>query len=278
MKAACRSISPLLGVFSDGELPAERVIDIEQHLFECTDCAERVRFELAVRSSVKRAVNQQAAPSAAFRARLGAALAAERQRSEPVSEAPRHGPMLSWRAIGPLAAAAALSVLWAKSTTSAPTGYEPVTRSNLTLSTAASVDDLIEEFVRHHAMPPAPAFTEPSLVRQLEPEVGVPIRLPSLHQYGARWEGGSVVPVSNQRAASLRYELDGHRVTLYVYDSQRFPLRVTLEPRVVRDQPVYVGTRRGYTVAAVENRGIGYAIATDLSDRESAELAVATVH
>ena len=48
--------------------------------------------------------------------------------------------------------------------------------------------------------------------------------------------------------------------------------RATLEPRVVRNQPVYVGSRRGYSIAAREQRGLGYAVATDLDDRESAEL------
>jgi len=48
-------------------------------------------------------------------------------------------------------------------------------------------------------------------------------------------------------------------------------------PRVVCNVPVYVGNRRGYSIAAVEERGIGYAIASDLSDRESAEL-VASIH
>ena len=102
----------------------------------------------------------------------------------------------------------------------------------------------------------------------------MPVKVPSLSQYGAEWEGGSVVSMAKQsrRAASLRYKLDGHRLTVYVYDASRFPLRATLEPRVVRNMPVYVGTRRGYSIAAAEKRGVGYAVATDLDDTESAEI------
>jgi hypothetical protein len=40
---------------------------------------------------------------------------------------------------------------------------------------------------------------------------------------------------------------------------------------------VFVGTKSGYSVAAIENRGVGYAIATDLPLLESAEL-VAAIH
>ena len=85
--------------------------------------------------------------------------------------------------------------------------------------------------------------------------------------------------MKNQPAASLFYHIDGHRFTVYVFDAERVPLQKTnvLKPRVVRDRPVFVGTRRGYSIAAVENRGVGYALATDLDTQESAEL-VASIH
>ena len=77
--------------------------------------------------------------------------------------------------------------------------------------------------------------------------------------------------------ASLRYNLSGHRVTVYVYDAARIPLRTKLKPRVVRNVPIYVGFRRGYSIAATENeRGVGYAVASDLDDSESAELVAAS--
>jgi anti-sigma factor RsiW len=140
-----------------------------------------------------------------------------------------------------------------------------------------SVEQLLDELVDYHAAPPAPQITEASLVPDLEPEVGVPVHLPELAQYGARWEGGSVVPVRNQRAAVFRYRLSEHPVTIYVYNSGRVPLRGALEPRVVRDTAVHVGERRGYSIAALEQRGVGYAVATDLDGNESAEL-VASLH
>jgi anti-sigma factor RsiW len=114
-------------------------------------------------------------------------------------------------------------------------------------------------------------------VLKLQPEVGVPVRIPTLKQFGASWEGGAVVPMKNQHAAYLRYRISNHPVTLYVYDARRVPLRGVLEPRVVHNQPVHVGDRRGYSIAAREQRGIGYAIATDLNDDESAEL-VTTIY
>jgi hypothetical protein len=45
---------------------------------------------------------------------------------------------------------------------------------------------------------------------------------------------------------------------------------------MVRNAPVFVGNVRGYNVAATERRGVGYALATDLNERESLELVAAS--
>lgn len=288
--SACRRAVPLLETFADGELSADKAVEVEQHLLECACCRERVQLSHALQVSTRRAVRADAEPSPEFQARLMRALSAEREREAATAEERARERPLSWRVIVPMAAAAGFTLVWGAASNSNDPD-RPLLRGADQASLAggseaapvtASVDRLIEELVDYHAAAPAPEVTEPSLIGNLEPEVGVPVQVPSLKQYGARWEGASVVPVQlppkSLRAASLRYRLGGHRVTLYVYDSSRFPLRATLEPRVVRNMPVYVGTRRGYSIAAVERRGLGWAVATDLTDRESAELAAASAH
>jgi hypothetical protein len=65
---------------------------------------------------------------------------------------------------------------------------------------------------------------------------------------------------------------------VYVYDASRMPVRTTLQERLVRNAPVYVGSRHGVSIAATErSNGVGYAIATDLNNDESAEL-VASIY
>lgn len=280
----CRGVSTLLDVFVDGELPPEKLLDVEQHLAGCARCTERVRFSEAVRSSLKRATLADAEPSADFRARLAGALAAEREAAQdaasgtlPVAiarDARRGDTMLSWRAIGALAAAAAVPLFLAAG---ASDGASRTARTP-PVSSASSLDGVLDDIVNAHVRATTPAVTETTLVENFEPEVGVPVRVPQLQQYGARWEGGTVVPVRNHRAASFRFRMHGHRVTLYVYDAKRVPLRAELEARVVRNVPVFVGQRRGYSIAAVEQRGVGHALTTDMSDAESAELIVASVH
>jgi anti-sigma factor RsiW len=276
---SCRPFIPLLEPFRDGELSPAQVVEVEQHLSECERCTERVRLAEAMRVSLKDAVRGAAPVTPAFEARIRAAFEAERERElrlDTVHEAQARS--LSWRSIVPIASAAAVVMVWAASANK-KAGDASASGSQLYQSAApASVERLLEELVRNHERASIPQITEPALLPAVEREVGVPVTPPNFTPFGARWEGVSVVPVNNQRAASLRYRLAGHRLTVYVYDASRIPVRSTLKPRVVRDAPVYVGSRNGVSIAATERfDGVGYAIATDLNHDESAEL-VASIH
>jgi len=275
MTSTCRQIQPLLEAYGDEELAAEKSLEVEQHLVDCTTCGERLRLNHALHLSLRSAVRNAAPLMPSFEARIAAALRAESHREEAVDGAvereAQHSRMLTWRTVVPVAAAAALTLVWAGSTSK----QQAQDRGNSSYAQLNNADQLLEELVDHHMNARSPQVTEPTLLSQLEPEVGVPVTLPSLKAYGARWEGGSVVPVSNQHAASLRYTLGGRHVTLYVYNSSRVPIESRLKARTVRNEPVYVGTRRGVSIAATEHRGVGYALASDLNDDESAELVAA---
>ena len=75
-------------------------------------------------------------------------------------------------------------------------------------------------------------------------------------------------------AALMRYVTQDRRpVTVYVFDSRRVPLQAAqLQARHVGSQRVFVGNVRGVAVAASEQNGIGYALATNSSDEEAARL------
>jgi anti-sigma factor RsiW len=274
--SACRRFVPLLEPFRDGELSPADVVDVEEHLVECERCAERLRLGEALRLSLKQHVREAAPVTESFEERIRMALVAEREREERLS-APVdiHSRMLSWRGIMPIAAAAAVIMVWAASANNRVADPKLTSKADVA-STPASVEKLIEDLVANHQRSTGPQFTEQTLLPQLESEVGVPVRAPNFKPYGAHWEGVSVVPVNNQRAASLRYRIAGHRLTVYVYDASRVPVRSTLTERVVRNAPVYVGSRHGVSIAATErSNGVGYAIATDLNNDESAELVAA---
>jgi anti-sigma factor RsiW len=107
---------------------------------------------------------------------------------------------------------------------------------------------------------------------------GVPLEPPELSSLGAVWEGAQLYKSRQGSTTNWHYRVGDHRVVVSVYDSRRVPLRVALEPRVARNKPVFVGTRGGCAVAAVETNGIGFAATTDLSPLETAELVAAAVH
>jgi len=272
---SCRRVATIADAFLDGELPPEQILEVEDHLGDCETCRERTRFDAIVQDSVRDAVMRDAAPSRDFEARVAGALRAERER---LLESDSMRPTASrrkWVVAVPLglAAAATLSFVFWLNRSEAPT--LPLTGQDNPKNPhdpESTPEQDLEEFVSYHTTPPAPQITEASMVPKLEPEVGVPLHLPLLKQYGAHWQGGSVIPVHNNRAAIFRYDVSNHPVTVYVYDTRQVRLRGVLEPTVVHDKPIHVGMRHGYSIAAREQRGVGYAVATDLDDNESAEL------
>lgn len=276
--STCRHFVPLLEPFRDGELTPADVVDVEEHLVECPRCTERLRLGEAMRVSLREHVRAASPVADSFEERIRMALTAEREREERLA-APVdiHSRMMSWRGIMPIAAAAAVVMVWAASANNRAVDSKTTSQADIA-STPASVEKLIEELVANHQRSTGPQFTEQTLLPQLEPEVGVPVRAPNFKPYNMRWEGVSVVPVSNQRAASLRYRFNDHKVTVYVYNASRMPVRGTLQERIARGAPVYVGSRHGVSIAATErSNGVGYAIAADLNKDESAEL-VASIY
>lgn len=278
--AACKPVVTRLDAYEDGELSPEQVLEIEAHLAECHACSSRLQLDHAVRKSLRRATYSAVVPTDAFRERIMHSLRAETARADAAAkEATPRSSVLSWSNIAPLAAAAAFALIWKAVPHEANVVEDDPPNRNVngasTIPEPINIEKVLNDIVDKHLDRSAPAVTEASLMEHLEPEVGVPLHAPNLLQYGARWEGGSVVPLQNERAASLRYRLAGHRVTVYVFNSERLPFNRGFTKRLVRNEPVYVTWRRGISIAAKDRRGVAYAVATDLSEEEGAELAAA---
>ena len=272
MTDECAMFSTQISSYVDGELDPGHIVDVEAHALRCSTCTERIKFVQTMRASIKRTSITQAPD--AFRARVAAAMLAEKTR---VREADREAfggaKLVGWKYAAALAAAATvvLSVAAAKNREDrAATGPTLAT----TVESSAGFDSLLDELVALHANPLPPETTNPEELTRFDPLVGVPVRRPAFQPLGASFKGARVHAMHERRAALLQYTMEGnHRMTVYVFDPRAIAMQATrLQPRFVRERPVYVGKLRGYSVAAAEKGGVGYALATDFDDDRSAQL------
>jgi hypothetical protein len=76
---------------------------------------------------------------------------------------------------------------------------------------------------------------------------------------------------------SAPYTINGHPATFFMYRTKIAPLRARLDGRILNGQVVYVGMHQGYSIATVEIGPIGYAMASDLSPAQNAQIMLSAV-
>lgn len=79
----------------------------------------------------------------------------------------------------------------------------------------------------------------------------------------------------------LQYEIqqggETRRVSVFVFDPRRIQVNAEdFTPRPVGSAEVRVGRANGYSVAVTQHAGVGYALASDMDERQTAELALQT--
>jgi anti-sigma factor RsiW len=259
--------------YLDDELEPSQLLEVEKHTATCTTCRERVQLDRAIRMGVRRSVGVKT--SATFRARVTHSVTAERWASADRAQAASGIP--TWRAVGlAMAATIAAVVGLERQNRQESDGAARPVQANA--SATVGLDAMIDQFIDWHARPLPPEITNANDLLGFEPYVGVPVQPRGLSTFGAKLLGGRILPVKEQNcAAMLQYTLDGsHRVSIYVFDPRVVGLHPSkLHAKVIDRVPVYVGQVRGWSIAAAERRGVGYAIASDLGDDANAELALA---
>lgn len=281
---ACRDIQHLLDPCTDGELEVEKQMEVESHVDSCSTCRERVELLRAMKGSLRRSLRSKAPDGIMERAR--AAMVAEKARVEARESQKRLTP---WRTIVPLATAAAFALAWGAMTKTSSRS------SSITAEHAGFGDELLAELVTEHSQPLPYDEKDPNEVRNFEKYVGVPVKPSNALQSNkcpprpttalpcgrANFVGARVLPVRQERAAMLHYEIeDGkntRRVSVIVFDPRRIQvddMSDDLQPHPVGTSQVQVGHANGYSVAVTQREGVGYAIASDMDESSMAELAV----
>ena len=155
-------------------------------------------------------------------------------------------------------------------------GFGPT--DGASIASLGPLDGLLEDLVTHHVEQLPPETTDPRSLEKYDRFVGVRVSQPRFDRLGARYVGARVRPVmEGHRAAVLQYIVGtNHRLTVYVFNAEGLPMRGRLlQQRDVGKRQVFVGRLRGYSVAAGESGGVGYALASDLDDEKSTELMLA---
>jgi anti-sigma factor RsiW len=271
MSRPCPEFGPLLGPFGDGELEPSKTVEVDAHVEHCEGCRERVLLDESTRHTLKQ-VCKQAAPEG-LKERMQAAMLAENVRVMAREKAADKNP--TWRTVVPLATAAAFALVWGAMSRG------PIARTTASDTVRAGMgDDFLSELVAEHSRPLPPERTDPQKVGELGQYVGVPVHATTLRRENAHFVGGRVLPVHQERAAMLQYEIttqagETRRVSVFVFDPRRIQVSGDdLTPRPMGTSEVRTGRANGYSVAVTQRGGVGYALASDMDEQKTAELAL----
>lgn len=259
MAVSCEQATRWTDAWIDGELDPSAALLVEDHLAACACC----RAEADMIRKLKRglgALREDCAPTA-LRFRIGAALdACEREQ-----EAERAAGARRKHARNFALAGAALAGVVLANGLKVRTGAAPVA--------AAGMLPVVEDIAERHAreLPVEVSNSDPAAVTQwFRGKMDIPVRPVMFRGMTARLVGARISNVQNQMAAALTYEVDGRRMTVFVFDSARMP-RLS-DTAMVHGRPTYTTSAHGYTVTVTEQQGIGYAIASDLPPQECARI------
>jgi anti-sigma factor RsiW len=197
-----------LHAFADGLLPPSKRAEVDAHLTEAPEDAERV--------AAYRRLNEN----------LHAAFDGELDREIPPewTQRPPRGAMQLWRDWRTTRVAAGIAALiligigagggWYARGLNAPTPTQAASRAPIVYYAARAHDVYVQE--NRHAVEVA-ADQEEHLVRWLSSRLGAPVKAPHLSNIGYKLMGGRLLPSGHTLAAQFMYEdVSGARLTLYV--------------------------------------------------------------
>ncbi|MCP4599511.1 MAG: hypothetical protein GY847_03060 [Proteobacteria bacterium] len=236
---SCNEVKKYLDAYMDGELETGIMLEVDNHLEACEGC----RAVIVVKRKLKNELLN-----------LGRIRAPEQLQKNILNSTQRRRRtrMVAVIAAGPLAAAAALVLMFALPEN------DPVKEP-----LAAVVEDVVERHVRELPMEvqgPDPV----QAASWFRGKVDFPVRAPALDLKRASFEGARLSNVRAHQAAHMTYNLDGHRVTLMIFNPHTALLRGGQHIKVGR-RDVLLGRRNGFNVAVFFDGDMAYALSSDLS-------------
>lgn len=295
----CERFERWLTAYVDAELDAVHCLEVEEHIETCEGCCEFVEHMQRTRSSLRRVSRDDAIAPTSLRQRVSATLLEGRDDAEPVEDhapestrepdtgsvrpaaATSSAPFDHLRYIVPLAAAATIALVFGAMRLQEPAA-ETVANNDVPAETATAAslpttpvaaqavawNMFLDGLAQRHLQPPALETFDPKGVEEYAPHIGVRVSSPAMRD--AQWVGARL----ETNAALMRFMRNRKPVTVFVFDPRRVHMQPTaaLRRHVIDHEPVLAGKVRGVAVAASEQNGVGYALATDDSVEEAARL------
>lgn len=252
----CAGISRFVDTYLDGEFAETDRAEFEGHLGECETCRGKVRVQAEWKAAIKAAAPREVAPMA-----LRNRVARDIRRMG----AHESKPMLSWRAWAVRAMPAAAAVGLLATFMISKVQWSPV---------AADV------VAKHQRLPNLPFDVSggPDQIKKwYADKVDFPVRPPQLCRHPTcSLRGARMSSVADKPAAYLIYDVNGDKVSVFVFDASDLPIE-TRKRTVIDNREVYFDQEHGYNVALFRDRGVGYAIASDMDQDQMVKLVSSAV-
>lgn len=254
----CGDVDMLVHPYLDGELVAEERVLVEEHVSGCPRCRELVGHEATFRENLRARLRPRsggATPAAPepLRQRVLEAL----DRADAAGTGPSR-PTRRWVApLGALATAAAIAIF-----------FGGASFGRLGSGNSALVEAAIAGHMKN--LPVEIGGTDDEIRAWMRGKVGVPVRPPTIHlvrlsAQQPRLIGARVSHLQARDAGQIIYRVGNSQVTVYVFDPSGWEVSAPTS-RVVDGRDVYLTERSGYSVALYRDRGVGYALASDLDE------------
>lgn len=256
----CSELVRFVDLYLDGEFVDEERLKYEAHIATCDACRRHTERQARWRERILEATPHAPAP-ASLRSKILAGLdEVERgQRAEG-----RRRTMLAMAL--PAAAAAAVVIGLGMRGTKLPA-------ASIALPVVADV------VTKHSRNLPIEVKTpkEDELRHWYADKVSFPVRPPVFKNVQASLRGGRLANVRDRDAAYLVYDVDGNKVSVFVFDPSAMPFEGAPHEHV-GNRDVTMAQERGYNVALFEDDGVGYAIASDMDRASMLKLVSAVAH
>ena len=237
----CKEARKFLDAYGDGELAPSLMLNVDNHIEACEGC----RALSVVNSRLKLELSKLGEIRAPEHLRLQVAkLRGGRSRVVRVVFA----------SALPLAAAASLLMVL-----SSPFSSEP----------EEQLSKVVEDVVARHTgeLPMEVTGADPvQAASWFRGKVDFPVHAPSLDLRNASFQGARLSNVQAHQAAHMTYTIDGHRVTLMIFNRASTHLTGG-RPVKVDDRDVLLGRRNGFNVAVLLDGDMAYALSSDLPQK-----------